>query len=367
MPRPQGVNKHRTTKRPNKPTHQSLIDEIINSVNFLAERAVGSVEKGLQSLPPANLGFKAPPPPKARNKPTPTDDVSSSQTPELLASHEIENGTHQLETLLFASIDRNFDKFEIYVMRNILSFRPNEPKEWLRLGHYEGLDFDAPGQGGGGEGDDRPSVESIHRLRRRLQASQQLNVMLHAERARNEGLLGELRGLLGSGGKEMDRMPKVEPGVAEGANGEEGERPPLAFLRDQGGLTAGGTEKPLETTTAFTLSQMQALRELSRSLRSILPGLGEDGGGKNEEEEDEGGRKSWRRERMEFVETQTRKHLEQSRGLELGPDGEVRDGEWQGEGKGLATEEVEGLERVVAMLGDGEGNRDGTGEEMDDS
>ena len=53
----------------------------------------------------------------------------------------MEAGTHQLETLLWASIDKNFDRFEIYVMRNILCLRRVE-MDWLRLGHYEGLVFD---------------------------------------------------------------------------------------------------------------------------------------------------------------------------------------------------------------------------------
>lgn len=65
--------------------------------------------------------------------------------------------------------------------------------------------------------------------------------------------------------------------------------------------------------------------------------------------------KSWRRERMEYVEGETRKHLESVRGLELGKDGEVRDGEWQGEGRKFAKGEVEGLESVVAALGGGSG------------
>lgn len=54
---------------------------------------------------------------------------------------EIESGTHQLETLLCASIDRNFDKFEIYVLRNILCVRPVDVRNWMRLSHYEGLDL----------------------------------------------------------------------------------------------------------------------------------------------------------------------------------------------------------------------------------
>lgn len=230
-------------------------------------------------------------------------------------------------------MDKSFDKFELYVMRNILSFRPTEPRDWIRLSHYEGLDLD------GKEGEDRPSVESVRRLRRRLQASQQLNVMLHAERARNEGLLKELRGVLG--GPSTERDAKTE----QLEEGQEETKPVFGFLHDQGSLTAGGTDKPLETTTAFTLSQMQALRALSTSLRALLPDLGEKG------EDEDAGRKSWRRERLEYVETQTKKHLENARGLELGPDGEVRDGEWQGEGRNLAKGEVEGLETVVALLG----------------
>lgn len=50
---------------------------------------------------------------------------------------EIETGTQQLETLLCSNIDRNFDKFELYVMRNILTIQP-EDVDWVYLKHYEG-------------------------------------------------------------------------------------------------------------------------------------------------------------------------------------------------------------------------------------
>jgi len=49
---------------------------------------------------------------------------------------EIEHGVHQLETLLEATVDKNFDKLEIFVLRSILSV-PEELVEWIRLGHYE--------------------------------------------------------------------------------------------------------------------------------------------------------------------------------------------------------------------------------------
>ena len=80
-------------------------------------------------------------------------------------------------------------------------------------------------------------------------------------------------------------------------------------------------------------------------------------------------RKSWRRERLEYVETATRKHLENVRGLELGKNGEVRDGEWQGEGRGIAKEEVEGLERVVTFLSGNPAQDEaaGEGDAMDES
>jgi kinetochore protein Mis12/MTW1 len=252
-------------------------------------------------------------------------------------------------------------------MQNILCIRPSEPREWIRLGHYEGLDLEgvSPGRE---EEEGRPSVDGVRRLRRRLQASQQLNAMLHAERARNEALLDALRGVVGIPGAEKEKVvderkqkstaePKMEVDH-EHVDLSVDAKPPFGFLHDAGGLAAGAADKPLETTTAFTLSQLQALRALSTSLRNIMPDLE---GGREEGEED-GGRKSWRRERMEYVETATRKHLEHARGLELGKDGEVRDGEWQGEGRKLAKDEVEGLEKVVALLGGAS-----TGDEMDES
>lgn len=43
---------------------------------------------------------------------------------------------HQLETLLEATVDKAFDKFEIYVLRNILTV-PEDLLGWIRLKHYE--------------------------------------------------------------------------------------------------------------------------------------------------------------------------------------------------------------------------------------
>ncbi|KAI0140685.1 Mis12 protein-domain-containing protein [Pestalotiopsis sp. NC0098] len=326
----------------------SLIDDIINSVNILADRALTSVEQALLNVPPAAIGFKKPKGSKAAGAPDPAE----------LAKNEIDAGTHQLETLLCASIDRSFDKFEIYILRNILCVKPVDIRNWMKLGHYEGLDFSslsiadqADGEGNASaEAGDRPTLASINQLRRRLQESMRLNVMLHEEQQRNAQLLADLRGLLGA---RDDKVKDEGASAGAAANGEDGTAAapgPLAFLRDGvAQLKDAGADTPLSTTTAFTLSQLQALRALSTSLRTMSPHLQPAEGAKSDEVDH--GHKSWRRERLEYVETATRRHLESVQGLELGKDGEVRDGEWQAEGRNLVRGEVEGLERVVSMLG----------------
>lgn len=405
-------------------------------MNILAERALNSVEQGLLNAPPATLGFK----PAKQQDPTSTiiDPAEAVKT-------EVEQGTHQLETLLCASIDRNFDKFEIYVLRNILCVRPPRVRDWIRLSHYEGLDFSSSaiptttnttttttntaaaengGEDGNGNGNgngnaeatavtvtaanpDLPTLEGINKLRRKLRESMRLNALLTAERARNERLLEDLRRVVGapSAGPAIKNEPSsgnnsssVPPEAATDGNNNNNSSP-FGFLHKKGDLTEAGPDTPLSTTTAFTLSQMEALRALSTSLRTMAPDLAaaattarttksqfrrrssrsrsrsrqpssnDDDGDDDESDGEEDGegrekkkkkKKSWRRERLEYVEGATRRHLETVQGLELGRDGEVRDGEWQGEGRTLARGEVEGLEKVVSLLG-GEANSGGGG------
>lgn len=52
------------------------------------------------------------------------------------ARREIEEGVHQLETLLESNVDKNFDKLEIYVLRNVLHVEEGLV-DWVRLRHYE--------------------------------------------------------------------------------------------------------------------------------------------------------------------------------------------------------------------------------------
>ncbi|KAF5724448.1 MTW1 Determining metaphase spindle length [Fusarium mundagurra] len=322
----------------------SLLDDIINTVNVLADRALDSVERLLLSIPPQSLGFS--------NKHA-SKDGTPALPPDEAAKLEIEHGTHQLETLLNASIDKNFDLFELYTMRNILTVRPDD-QPYMRLAHYEGLDFS------GSEGSDQPTTESVTALRRRLHASQRLHTALESERARNDALLGKLRSVLGV----VPGNVKAEEGQAQAPDGSV-----FGFLRDKASLQAAGADKPIATTAEFTLSQLQALRALSTSLRTLLPDLGPTDADTSMEDASSSSR-TWRRERVEYVEGASRKYLETARGLELGDQGEVRDGEWQGEGRKITRSDVEGLEQVAAMLGQKSTTADeasGEGDPMDQS
>lgn len=104
---------------------------MINSINNLIYQAISSLESGLLSTPPERLGFS-----HASNGTTipDTDEDGNVEYPE--AKLEIENGLHQLETLLESTVDKAFDKFEIYVLRNIFTV-PEDLLSWVRLKHYE--------------------------------------------------------------------------------------------------------------------------------------------------------------------------------------------------------------------------------------
>jgi kinetochore protein Mis12/MTW1 len=300
-----------------------LIDDIINSVNILSFKCVEAVEKGLLSANPTDLGFKIPP------QTTPEAQEAARAISET-AKHEIENGVHQLETLLEAKIDKNFDRMELWAFRNILSVPP-EIRDWVRLSHYEGLNFM--------QDYDAPNTESVTMQRKKLRETQKLHSLLLAEKARNEATITSLKALL------LNQVPKKEPD-------EEEIYPAFAFLENKGELTGDGAH-PVTTTTSFALSQLPALKSILENFRPRLKELANGNGKEGLVGEED---KTWRRERLEFVEKEAKRHLENVRGLELGEMGEVRDGEWQGEGRKLGKGEVEDLERVVGMVGGREGD-----------
>jgi kinetochore protein Mis12/MTW1 len=199
-------------------------------------------------------------------------------------------------------------------------------------------------------------VESITLQRQKYQETQRLHRILHSEVARNNVIIRQLKSLL---------CPPTNP------NAEQPDRstadpaapyPAFAFLQNKAFLAAGTATTPLSTTTAFALSQLPALKALLAELRPQMKTLAQPLTSRDPNLNETADHKSWRRERLEYVESQTRRLQVNARGLELGPQGEVRDGEWQEQGRRLAKGEVDALERIVAMVGE---KADGD-EEMDE-
>jgi kinetochore protein Mis12/MTW1 len=344
---------------------KSLIDDVINSINTIGNKAVDWVEQGLLSTPLPNLGFPDPASGKRIE-----EEVRALEGKVKL---EIENGVHQFETLLEATIDKNFDKLEVFALRSIIAI-PEELRDWIRLKHYEvyisissehniletnganlqGLNFTLS--------PDAPTLESITLQRRKFQESQRLHRLLQAEVARNNALIAQLKTILASTPAQI--LPKTEPSDTdpETSSGQP-PYPALAFLSQKGDLANSSASTPLSTTTAFALSQLPSLKALLADLRPQMKTLASAPAARDPnltvgEEESE---KSWRKQRLEYVEAQTRRVQENVRGLELGAQGEVRDGEWQEQGTRIARGEVEALERVVAMI-----RGRGRGDEMDE-
>lgn len=297
---------------------QSLLDDIINSINELSYVGVDNIESSFLSQPPASLGFTA----------------SATQSAEEKHKYEVENGTHQLETLLGDAIDKNFDIMEIFALRNMLAV-PDDVRDWVRLRHYDGVNLEIKA--------DAPTEESVKKLRLKARESQRLNRLLLAESNKTAKLIEQLRASKG----EL-------PSVKIEREGDSSKTPsPFAFLGQRGELADGSASAPISTTTAFALSQLPALRQLLATLQPQMKQLAERKKADPNLARDESGteqEKSERRKRVEYIESQTRRHLEQVAGLELGKMGEVVDGEWQGTGRQLNRGEVEDLERIAAMV-----------------
>ncbi|KAK2751071.1 hypothetical protein FQN57_000146 [Myotisia sp. PD_48] len=283
-------------------TPLSLIDDIINSVNNLIYQAISSLEDGLQGTPPERLGFKHDP-----NTIPDTDDHGNILYPE--ARLEIENGLHQLETLLETTVDKAFDKLEIYVLRNILTV-PEDLASWIRLSHHEGLSFEPTNP-------NAPTPDSITNQRKQLRETKKLNRLLTRECARNDAILAQLRSILtppqSSQGTTIalpdDANGKTQQNISLGPDSNS-HLPNLSFLLSDprtlasavGHDETSSSHGPLTTNTTFILSQLPALRAMLLQLRpklATLPAAVE-----------HAKLDPRRTERREYIDTRTRLHIE---------------------------------------------------------
>ncbi|KAL3429439.1 Mis12 protein-domain-containing protein [Aspergillus tetrazonus] len=308
-------------------TPLSLIDDIINSINNLIYQAISSLESGLLSTPAERLGFA-----HANNGSTipDTDEDGNVVYPE--AQLEIENGLHQLETLLEATVDKAFDKFEIFVLRNIFRV-PEDLMGWIRLKHYKNISLDPP--------PDAPTVDTILALRQKLQETKKLNRALKQESARNEVMIAQLKAILSATQASDAATDTKESGTTSLTKKDLD----LSFLtaspaaqQSRVGVATGSNQQhtPLTTKTTFILSQLPALQAMLKELRPKLAALPESGLAKDKEPKSD--------ERRDYIESRIRLHLERS-GQLPGNDGNLTVG-----GRRVNISEAQALEAVTSML-----------------
>ncbi|KAF2274625.1 uncharacterized protein EI97DRAFT_381053, partial [Westerdykella ornata] len=311
----------------------SLIDDIINAINEVLYRCTTILSTELSSLDPAILGFADRAAAEHRSFPPDQIDPDTGNPLYPEAKLEIEEGVLKLETLVENAVDKNFDKLEIWTLRNVFSLGRGTGTaagedgglgEWIRLGHYDGISTTPPTN-------PHLTPSSLHALRRKLQETQKLHAALVAEKTRNEALIAQLRSLLQPPPTTRDfRSSGVsELAGVEGRQGGEARKKydgMLAFLTHLPAAQALGvqglptsaqqpmsasTTQPLTTHTQFTTSQLAHLRSLLASLKPHLPSSSlQQSSSHHHHQQQQGARADLARERRLYVEAQSKRILE---------------------------------------------------------
>ncbi|GAM90727.1 hypothetical protein ANO11243_087720 [Dothideomycetidae sp. 11243] len=309
-------------------TPLTLLDDIINTVNELVFQAVNEIEDSLLNTDSETLGF------------TKTEGVSDADC-DATARTEVEAGIVQLESLLNATIDKNFDKLEIYTLRNLLTVSNVKEDEglenWVMLDHYRQLDHPEH------TSVDDSALEALNTLRKRVQETEKLHRALKAEVARNEALLARVRPL-GIEAQTSSRQSTggIDQSFTSTASATAQDQASFSFLSSTPAasemeIVAKRESQPLTQNTKFTLSQLTALRKLLDELRPHLSALPKPGTGSEGQ-----------RTRDAYIETQTRKAISRN-GIQPGKnDG---DAAALAAGRDVSADEVKALEMVAAALG----------------
>jgi kinetochore protein Mis12/MTW1 len=111
----------------------TLIDDVINSSNAILYQAMDAFESYIRdtlipSIPSSSSTTTT------RSKTFDLDAPEDTERDSLFK--ELEFGMAQVETLLENAVDRNFDAFELYVLRNVFNV-PEEVDGYLRLQHHQ--------------------------------------------------------------------------------------------------------------------------------------------------------------------------------------------------------------------------------------
>ena len=235
---------------------------------------------------------------------------------------EIDTGIIQLESLLNNIVDKDFDKFEIYTLRNILAVGHEEESlaRWVRLEHYKNLELDSSTL--------KITPEELLQQRRKVQETAKLNAMLKAEEARNQAVIAQLRTLTG------------QPSATSQQTSQSSEAAPSPFSFLTTSPHTSNTAQPLSQNLQYAIAQLPALRELLAQLKASLSSLP----AARQVRQDEN---SVEAKRRGYINAQSRRALEK-RGVDVsGQSGAAV----AGAGRRVAAEEVQGLESVVQALG----------------
>jgi kinetochore protein Mis12/MTW1 len=116
----------------------TLIDDIINSANAILYQSMEAFETYLRDtlipcLPSPSSSSTSH---QTDKKTFALDDTEENTQQQEQLYTELEFGMAQVETLLENAVDRNFDAFELYVLRNVFNV-PEEVDGYLRLKHHQ--------------------------------------------------------------------------------------------------------------------------------------------------------------------------------------------------------------------------------------
>ncbi|KAG0058393.1 hypothetical protein BGZ89_001314 [Linnemannia elongata] len=144
----------------------SFVDDVINSVNNMIYQASMALQEFVE------------------NEMEAWAIQNQSQLPKNYdAKVESAKGMHKFETLLEAAVDKNFDRFELYALKNLFGV-PEDVD--IVLPHYEALDF------GIGADKEEELDKELELLRQQVIMTKAMNYKLRKELALEEGRRREL-------------------------------------------------------------------------------------------------------------------------------------------------------------------------------
>ncbi|KAF3940122.1 hypothetical protein ABW19_dt0209112 [Dactylella cylindrospora] len=307
-------------------TPLEVVDDIINAANESVYGTVQQLENYLRSSGPSALGYV----PDGSIAET---DEDGKEVFDDASMDEIQQGLHMLEMLMESKVDKAYDQFEVYVLRNIFSVPP-DVRDWMRLRHHDNVNLIKTSSI-----DPTKDVtpESLSLTRRQLQETTALHRFLKADVQRNDKIIKSLQTLL---------------------NPPPGDENPLSFLLSSNSLTATQGIRSFGEDTEFATVQVKELRkvvaELKSQARDVLgekgkKAISEDGNAMDVDPPAPGGlaEKEWNR--ALYVEKMSRRHLEKARGLSLTSDGALKNG---GDLLGIKKSEAEvgALEEVLGKI-----------------